>query len=88
MIKETDIRKLVDDIHSAEEAHKNGIASDAFYQIGVEDVIAMIRKRPGIVLVFETVSTQYDISRYQMLEPLIAAIKERRTEGEASRSRN
>ena len=81
-------RRLLNHWFAIEEAHNNGIASDAFYQIGVEDVKAVIRKRPGIVLVYETVAAQYDISRYEMLEPLTTAIQERRIRKEEPRKSN
>ena len=78
-------RRLLNHWFAIEEARDNGIASDAFYQIGAEDVRAVIKKRPGVVHVFETISAQYDLSQYEILEPLLTAIQERRTEGEASR---
>ena len=81
-------RRILNHWVAIEEAHDNGIASDAFYQMGVEDVIAKIRERPGVLLVFETVFTQYDMSRYEMLEPLFAAIQERQIRKEEPRKSN
>ena len=78
-------RRLLNHWFAVEEARENGIASDAFYQIGVEDVRAIINKRPGIISVFERVSAQYDMSKWEILEPLLNAIHERRTEAESTR---
>ena len=77
-------RRLLNHWFAVEEARDNGIASDAFYQIGVEDVMAIIEKRPGMLTIFEKISAQYDMSEYEILEPLLTAIQERRTEAEAS----
>ena len=81
-------RRLLNHRFAIEAARALHNASDAFYQMGVEDVIAKIRERPGVVLVFETVFTQYDMSRYEMLEPLLAAIQERQIRKEEPRKSN
>ena len=57
-----------------EEAYENGIASDTFYLLASEDVKAIIAKRPGILGVYKTVGSQYDLTRYKLLEPLVGAI--------------
>ena len=75
-------RRILNNWIAIEEAYDNGIASDAFYSLAVEDVKAMISKRPGILHPFETVSSQYDLSRYRLLEPLIQAIQDRKSKRE------
>jgi hypothetical protein len=67
-------RRILNNWVAIEEAHGNGIASDAFYLMATEDVKAMIAKRPGIVRVYETVAAQYDLTEYSLLEPLLEAI--------------
>lgn len=79
-------RRLLNNWIAIEEAHNNGIASDAFYALAVEDVKAVIEKRPGLVPVYEAVGAQYDLSRYQLLEPLLLAIQNRRTGDQGSQS--
>jgi hypothetical protein len=52
-----------------------------------EDVKAVIKKRPGVVPMYDVISSQYDLSGYELLEPLLSAVQERRLNGEESRSK-
>ncbi len=81
-------RRLLNNWIAIEEAYDNGIASDVFYSLAVEDVKALIHKRPGILQPFETVASQYDLSKYRLLEPLVQAIQKRQSTREESPSVN
>ena len=78
-------RRLANHWFAVEDARDNGIASDAFYQIAAEDVRAIVKKRPGILSIFDRISSQYDMSDYEILEPLLGAIEERRARVGAAR---
>ena len=67
-------RLILNNWIAIEEAYNNGIASDAFYKTASEDVKAFVAKRPGIVRVYKTVASQYDLTQYKLLEPLLGAI--------------
>jgi hypothetical protein len=81
-------RRILNNWISIEDGRDNGIVSEALYSMAAEDVKAVIRKRPGIVSIYETVSSQYDLTGYELLEPLIAAVQERRVSREESDSTN
>lgn len=70
-------RRLLNNWFSIEEAYDNGIASDALYLTAAEDVRAVIEKRPGVISVFEVVAAQYDLSNYDLLAPIEAALEQR-----------
>ena len=67
-------RRILNNWIAIEEAYSNGIASDAFYRMASEDVKSLVAKRPGIVRVYKTVASQYDLTQYRLLEPLLRAI--------------
>ncbi len=75
-------RRILNNWIAIEDARDNGIVSDAFYSLAAEDVKAVIKKRPGIVSVFEPIASRYDLSSYELLVPLLTAIQERNINGE------
>ena len=79
------VRRLVNNWVAIEEAYNNGIASEAFYSMAIADVKAIITKRPGVVPAAVPIAEQYDLSHFEVLEPLVEAIQARHTEAAASR---
>lgn len=71
-------RRFLNNWIAIEEAHDNGIASEAFYSTAKDEVRTVIRKRPGIVPIFERITTEFDLSSSEILEPLFTEIQERR----------
>ncbi len=70
-------RMLINMWTALEEAHENGIASDAYYKIAQNDVRSVIRDRPGFLPIFGVVLSNYDnLTEYAVLEPLREAVKE------------
>ena len=67
-------RLMLNNWVAIEEAYNNGIASDALYMMASEDVRAHVAKRPGIVRIYKTVTSHFDLSQYSLLEPLLSAI--------------
>ncbi len=78
-------RRILNNWIAIEEAYNNGIASDAFYLMASEDVRAVLAKRPGIIPIYETVASQYDLSQYRLLEPMFVAIDKRQDAGDGSK---
>ena len=71
-------RMLVNMWTALEEAHENGIASDAYYKIAQNDVRSVIRDRPGFLPMFGVVLSNYDnLTEYAVLEPLREAVKQK-----------
>ncbi len=69
-------RMLINMWTALEEAHENGIASDAYYEIAQNDVKSLIRNRPGILPIFSMVLSNYDnLSEYEVLEPIREAVE-------------
>ena len=67
-------RMLVNMWMALEEAHENGIASDAYYKIAQNDVRSVIRDRPGFLPIFGVVLSNYEnFTEYAVLEPFRAA---------------
>jgi len=81
-------RRILNNWIAIEDAYDNGIVSDALYSMAAEDVKAIIKKRPGVVPIYDVISSQYDLSGYEILEPLLSAIQERRVTGEETRPKN
>jgi hypothetical protein len=81
-------RRILNNWIAVEDARDNGIVSEAFYSMVSEDVKAVIGKRPGIVSIYTTVASQYNLLDYELLEPIIEAIQERRSAGAESGSTN
>lgn len=69
-------RRILNNWVAIEEAYANGIASEVIYRMASEDVKAFITKRPGIVRIYKTVASQYDLTQYKLLEPLLGAIED------------
>lgn len=63
-------RRLVNNWIAIEEAHANGIVSDALYSIAAADVKAVLAKRPGLLRTFETALGQYDTPEVGLMGPL------------------
>jgi hypothetical protein len=70
-------RMLVNMWTALEEAHENGIASDAYYKIAQNDVRSVIRDRPGFLPYFGVVLSNYDnLTEYEVLEPFREAVEQ------------
>ena len=80
-------RRLLNNWVAIEDGYDNGIVSESLYLMAKEDVKAVIKKRPGVVPIYDVISSQYDLSEYELLEPLLSAVQERRLNGEESRSK-
>jgi len=80
-------RRLLNNWVAIEDGYDNGIVSESLYLMAKEDVKALIKKRPGVVPIYDVISIQYDLSGYEILEPLLSAVQEWRLNGEESRSK-
>jgi hypothetical protein len=70
-------RMLINMWTALEEAHENGIASDAYYKIAQNDVRSVIRDRPGFLPIFRVVLSNYDnMTDYEVLEPIREAVEQ------------
>ena len=63
-------RMLVNLWTTIEEAHENGLASDGYLQIAKDDVKSMLNDRPGLVPIFESLLSSYELAEYEVLEPI------------------
>ncbi len=63
-------RMLVNLWTTIEEAHENGLASDGYLQIAKDDVKSMLNDRPGLVPIFESLLSNYELAGYDVLEPI------------------
>ena len=67
-------RLILNNWIAIEDAYNNGIASEILYLLALEDVKAVISKRPGLLPTYVAVTSHYDLSKYKLLEPLFVAI--------------
>ncbi len=70
-------RRLLNVWIAIEDAHHQGIVSDAIYSLAGKDVISVLNRRPGLIPLYKLmlIGSPFDLHKYELLRPILLKIE-------------